>query len=300
MNNTLTIQLPDLMNTCHARTQQIFLAYLQKDASPAPILQKAMAYSILNGGKRIRPLFVYAIGRSLGADWAALDLPACAVEMMHTYSLIHDDLPAMDNADLRRGQPACHQAFPEGMAILAGDTLQTLAFHCLARHPAPLTADQRINMIETLADASGLWGMAGGQALDISANTPLSRDALLTLYRLKTGALLTASAKMAVIAANPPQDKIMPAILQFADHIGLAFQIQDDILDIESHHNQIGKPQGLDQQNQKITYPHLCGIPEAQQFVAELFAEALQAITFLGEKSRLLAELADYLLHRNY
>ena len=196
MNSSLT----DLVETCQARITGLFDFYLQKKISQAPALQHAMYYSVSNGGKYLRPLLVYATGAIFDAPLENLDIPAVAVELIHSYSLIHDDLPAMDNADLRRGKPACHKAFSEAMAILAGDALQPLAYEIIARHPAPLNIEQRLEMIYQLSHASGLEGMAAGQALDIIGVDSL--QALEHMYALKTGALFETSVKLGMIAAN--------------------------------------------------------------------------------------------------
>ncbi len=196
MNSSLT----HLIETCQSRITGLFDFYLQKKISQAPALQHAMYYSVSNGGKYLRPLLVYATGSIFDVPLEHLDIPACAVELIHSYSLIHDDLPAMDNADLRRGKPACHKAFTEAMAILAGDALQPLAYEIIANHPAQLSVEQRLEMIYRLSHASGLEGMAAGQALDIIGVDSL--PALEHMYALKTGALFVTSVKLGMVAAN--------------------------------------------------------------------------------------------------
>jgi farnesyl diphosphate synthase len=289
------MKLPELFSLCETRLNHIFEQYLTKPITPSPLLQEAAAYSVNNGGKRLRPLFVYATGIALDASLENLDIPACAIEFIHSYSLVHDDLPAMDNADLRRGKPSCHKKFDEAMAILAGDTLQPLAFEIIASHPATLTCAQRLAMIKVLAEASGYHGMAAGQALDIKGIH--NAEELIQMYQLKTGALLNASLQLGVIAANNIEGKISPSIRKFADCIGLAFQIQDDLLDIESQ-DLTGKPQGLDAQNNKPTYPTLFGIEQSKQKIHSLFAEGIQAIAFLGEKGKILQALAEHVMQR--
>jgi len=297
----MTFSLSDLMATCQQRTDILFNQYLKEDlAHSAPNLQQAMAYTIFNGGKRIRPLLVYATGQALEADFANLDGAACAIELIHAYSLIHDDLPAMDNADLRRGKPTCHKIFGEAMAILAGDALQTLAFQVVSAHPAKqLNSDQRLSMITTLSEASGLKGMAGGQALDITTlDTPQNIEHLTKLYQLKTGALLSASAQLGVIGANLHNDPIQKSVADYANYLGLAFQIQDDLLDIESNTATLGKQQGIDAINNKLTYPSIVGIEKTKQTIQTLFELALKATDPLAKKAGILHDLANLLLHR--
>lgn len=287
--------LSDLINSCQTRIEKIFNFYLLQQPSASPELQRAMAYAVINGGKHIRPLLVYATGYALEGIFENLDIPASAIELIHAYSLIHDDLPAMDNADLRRGKPSCHKAFGEAVAILAGDTLQPLAFEIIAAHPADLSAEQRLNMILTLSQASGLKGMAAGQVIDIAGTHSI--DALTEMYQLKTGALLTAGVKLGAIAANMNDLSILNNLEIYAKSIGLAFQIQDDLLDLESH-TQTGKSQGLDIINKKNTYPILLGIEKTRQIITELHEQAFSALDILGKKANLLRELTHFLLQR--
>lgn len=284
------MNLTELMNSVPTRLETLFAHYIK--SSSAPELQKAMTYAVSNGGKRIRPLLVYAAGYALNASLENCDAPACAIEFIHAYSLVHDDLPAMDNSDLRRGQPSCHKAFNEALAILAGDALQPLAFEIIATHPASLTPEQRLNMIKILSHASGIDGMAAGQALDLAGTPDLT-----SMYHLKTGALLIASVKLGAIAANIKNPEILHALETYAKNIGLAFQIQDDLLDYENA-DTTGKPQGLDSENNKNTYPRLMGIEKTQQKIKELFDSALSALEILDEKSTILRELAYYLMQR--
>jgi farnesyl diphosphate synthase len=293
----MTLSIHDLLQLSQKRIEKIFDLYLKNADTPANQLKDAMYYAVSNGGKRVRPLLVYATGYYLKAEWETLDIPACAVEMIHSYSLIHDDLPAMDNADLRRGKPACHKAYNEAIAILAGDALQPLAFEIIASHPAPLNNDQRINMITQLCHASGLNGMAAGQALDIEGVHALKN--LTQMYQLKTGALLSTSIKLAIITAlKTPSPTTIHSLEKFADAMGLAFQIQDDLLDLESHADVTGKPKGLDLANNKTTYPSLIGVENARSTIQTLFENALQAIEPLGDEANILRELADFLLQR--
>ncbi len=283
--------LAELTETCQSRITALFDFYLEKKTSQAPLLQKAMYYSVSNGGKYLRPLLVYATGLIFDAPLENLDIPASAVELIHSYSLIHDDLPAMDNADLRRGKAACHKAFSEAIAILAGDALQPLAYEIIARHPAQLTTEQRLKMIYELAHASGLEGMAAGQALDIIGLSSLS--SVENMYALKTGALFTASIKLGMIAANSKEHAVLN---EFASYIGLAFQIQDDLLDFSNDPTLIGKPIGLDAINKKTTYPSLVGIEKAREKIHDLLTKGTKVLILLGEKASLLHSLTQFIL----
>lgn len=282
--------LDQFIETSKTRLDQSLTTYLVKPHYPSTFLQQASTYSVLNGGKRIRPLLVYLAGKALGATWENLDAPATAIECIHVYSLIHDDLPAMDNSDLRRGKPSCHKAFDEATAILAGDALQTLAFEIIAKHPCDLNPEQRLKMIAQLAEASGIEGMAAGQAIDLAGTDSI--ETLNQMYHLKTGALLAASVKLGSTAAQCPENPLN----QFAYSIGLAFQIQDDLLDITGADT--GKPQGIDLTNNKRTYPALIGVEKSQQKVTELFTDALDSLRFLGEDGKLLQEFAHTLMQR--
>lgn len=273
------------------RVRTTFDQHLARINCPSSSLQKAMLYSLESGGKQLRPLLVYLAGLSLNTDLEKLDAPACAIELLHTYSLIHDDLPAMDNADLRRGKPTCHKAFNEAFAILAGDGLQTLAFEVLATHPADLSPLQRIQMVKTLAHASGFQGMAAGQALDLEQT-----DQLLEMYSLKTGALLVACVQLASIAANA-EPAISNALESYAFHLGLAYQLQDDLLDDEPQ-DTIGKSSGLDVINEKKTYSTLFGKEKTRAKIAELHEQALASLHILGTSADMLRDFAHTLLQR--
>ncbi len=297
----MTLALTNLISTYQTRVEKCFMHYLEKMTTPAPILCEAMRYGVLNGGKRIRPLLVYATGLALGATLEDLDAAACAVELIHSYSLIHDDLPAMDNADLRRGKPACHKKYGEAMAILAGDALQALAFEIIVTHPASLTPTQRLETMRILGKTSGPSGMAGGQALDITImNNRITLSELLHLYSLKTGALLQASVKLGVIAANIVDSQTQAALENYAENLGLAFQIHDDLLDMEGTTATLGKPQGIDSINNKTTYPVLCGIEKTKEKIHALTNEALAAIDILDTQGNILKEVAHYLLQRTH
>ncbi len=265
-------------------------------------LHAAMRYSTLGGGKRIRPVLVYATGMALGTESRQLDGAACAVELIHAYSLVHDDLPAMDDDDLRRGQPTCHKQYDEATAILAGDALQTLAFLVLSKDEAlSRDAEIRLKMVETLAIASGSRGMAGGQALDLAAEGQcLNLAELENLHIHKTGALIRASVRLAVLAAGHDNSALGQKLDHYAKCIGLAFQVRDDILDIEGDTETLGKTQGKDQAQLKSTYPALLGLQGAREAAEQLLAEALESLNGMDEKADPLRWIADYIVGRSH
>lgn len=291
----MTLSIDDFINQCQNRIESFIAQYLKQ--GPSPKLMETMRYSAINGGKRLRPLLVYATGTALDATWENLDIGAVAIELIHTYSLIHDDLPAMDNADLRRGKLSCHKAFSEAFAILAGDALQTLAFEIIASHPAKLNDKERLLMIHELSKASGFAGMVGGQAIDIE-NISHTLHSLTHMYALKTGALISTSIKMGIIAANSQNQNVNNALKKYADLLGLAFQLQDDLLDIEGTTIMTGKQHGLDVENKKITYPTLTGTDETREKIRTILNQALNSIEFLGEKANTLKMLGHYVLER--
>ena len=266
---------------------------------PAP-LHEAMRYSALGGGKRVRPVLVHGAGEALGVAPQALDGPACAVELIHVYSLIHDDLPAMDDDDLRRGKPTCHKAFDEAMAILAGDAMQALAFQILACDPAMINDPaRRLRMIDTLARAAGSRGMAGGQAIDLGAvGQVLDIAQLEDMHVHKTGALIRASVLLAALSAPEVDEARLENLDRFAKCVGLAFQIRDDILDVEGDTETLGKTQGADQALNKPTYPALIGLEESRQAARELVDQALGALKGFGSEADLLRWVARYIVER--
>ncbi|NVD06096.1 (2E,6E)-farnesyl diphosphate synthase [Vibrio sp. JPW-9-11-11] len=263
-------------------------------------LVDAMRYGLLLGGKRARPFLVYITGQMLGCTLDELDTPASAVECIHAYSLIHDDLPAMDDDELRRGQPTCHIKFDEATAILTGDALQTLAFTVLAEgHLNPSAENQRIKMVQVLADASGANGMCMGQALDLAAeNRQVTLEELKQIHRNKTGALIKAAVRLGALASGKKGVEVLPQLDKYADAIGLAFQVQDDILDIVGDTETLGKPQGSDQELNKSTYPALLGLDGAINKAHTLLNEALQALQAIPYNTELLEEFARYVIER--
>lgn len=263
-------------------------------------LREAIRYSTLGGGKRLRPTLVYLTGESLGAALGELDSAAAAVELIHVYSLVHDDLPAMDNDDLRRGRPTCHRAFDEATAILVGDALQALAFAVLAEdtsgHQEPTV---RLEMIRVLAQAVGTSGMAGGQAVDLAAvGQNLSVADIENMHRRKTGALIEASVVLGALAAGVTRGPRFEGLQRFGAEIGLAFQIQDDILDVEGDPSLLGKTTGADAAHNKPTYPSTAGLGEARDRARQLRDDAIAALKPLGVSGAALAELAHFVVSR--
>jgi len=263
-------------------------------------LREAMRYSVLGAGKRLRPTLVYLTGQSLGAPLTALDAPAAAVELIHVYSLVHDDLPAMDDDDLRRGRPTCHRAYDEATAILVGDALQALAFAVLANEPLDgSTAPLRLEMIRVLARATGNGGMAGGQAVDLAAvGQTLTVTAIENMHRRKTGALIQASVLLGALASGVTGGSELAALELFGAEVGLAFQIQDDILDVEGDPALLGKSTGADAAHRKPTYPSTVGLGAARARARQLRDTAIAALEPLGERARALAELANLVVER--
>ena len=263
-------------------------------------LYQAMRYSVFNGGKRVRPLLVYAACEALGGAVEDADGAACAVELIHAYSLVHDDLPAMDDDDLRRGKPTTHKAFDEACAILAGDGLQSLAFSVLADPQLnPLGSESGLAMVACLAQAAGPAGMVGGQAIDLgSVGQRLDRQALESMHRHKTGALIEASVRLGALASGKADERSLLALQNYARAIGLAFQVQDDILDVESDTATLGKTQGKDQANDKPTYPALLGLDAAKAYALELRDLALHALRSFDEAAEPLRELARFIVER--
>ena len=264
-------------------------------------LHEAMRYSALAGGKRLRPILVYCTGTALGAPVERLDDAATAVELLHVYSLVHDDLPAMDDDDLRRGRPTCHKAFDEGTAVLVGDALQALAVEVLAGHPgSALDAASRLQQMQVLAAAIGTDGMAGGQAIDLGAvGQTLTAPALENMHRRKTGALIRASVLLGAIGAGTTSGAHYDALSRYGSELGLAFQIQDDVLDVLGETATLGKQAGADAARGKPTYPSVLGLAESQRLARLHCDQAVSALGDLGEAAAVLARLADYVVNRS-
>ena len=296
--------MSDLVN--HDFLQQRINQFLQQQLAQLTIndekLHQAMAYGLLIGGKRIRPYLVYITGETLGVSLDDLDGIAGALECIHAYSLLHDDLPAMDDDDLRRGKPTCHKAFDEATAILAGDSLQTLAFDILANHNfSNAIKPKQLKLIQQLITAAGYQGMCGGQALDLAAtDKKINLAQLETLHSLKTGALLEASVLMAAECAPKITEQEKQSLKEYAQLVGLAYQVQDDIIDITSTEEQLGKPSGSDLAANKSTYPALLGLQGAQQKAENLFQLALQALASLPYNTQSLADFATFIIKRSH
>nr|WP_319784358.1 (2E,6E)-farnesyl diphosphate synthase [Oceanisphaera sp. IT1-181] len=274
----------------------------------APKLKAAMEYGLLQGGKRVRPLLVYASADVLSPPYslpepnhAALDAAAAAVECIHAYSLIHDDLPAMDDDDLRRGKPTVHVAFDEATAILAGDALQSLAFELLSQPNLGLTAERQLRMVQELAVAAGYHGMCGGQALDIQyEGQAINRAALEQLHRHKTGALIRCAVRLGALCVTDLQEAHLSALSEYAQAIGLAFQVQDDILDITADTETLGKTQGKDVLQQKSTYPALLGLEGARNLADQLLDQALASLADIPYPTQTLEAFAHYIVNRDF
>ena len=271
------------------------------DAEPTR-LHEAMRYCVLAGGKRVRPMLLFSTARAAGLHETQVEAAACAIELIHCYSLVHDDLPAMDDDDLRRGRPTCHKAFDEATAVLVGDALQPLAFQLLARDEAlPAGASIRLKLIELLAEASGTRGMAGGQAMDVAVQGQQpSISQVEAMYARKTGALIRASVLMGAACAPALAPQLGDALAAFAAPIGLAFQIQDDLLDVLADTATLGKPSQADRSRGQPTYPAVLGVPASRERIERLHAQALAALQPFGPSADSLRSLADWLLVRSY
>ncbi|WP_114239821.1 polyprenyl synthetase family protein [Dyella sp. C9] len=278
-----------------ARAEDVLVRSLPPEDTAPIELHRAMRYAVLGGGKRLRPLLVYAAGHAFGEDGSRLDAPACAVELIHAYSLVHDDLPAMDDDDMRRGRPTCHIVFGEAMAILAGDALQALAFELLAHDVELGVSPARcVEMLRVLGRACGAEGMAGGQALDLAAvGRKLTLAELEHMHACKTGALIRAAVRLGALAAGAP-DEALESLDRYAHAVGLAFQVRDDILDVEGESQVIGKTVGKDAAADKPTFPSIIGMAASREHLARLTADALEAIAPFGRQGILLEELARY------
>jgi len=285
---------------CQNRVNQQLGALLDKQPLPFAPLGEAMRYSLISGGKRVRPLLVYAACQALGGDLADADGAAMAVELIHAYSLIHDDLPAMDDDDLRRGQPTCHRVFGEALAILAGNSLQSLAFEVLAKEVGnPTKTNTRLAMLSALAQAVGAAGLQGGQAIDLNAvGKSLTQNELEQMHRHKTGALIEASVHLGALSSGKASDDELAALQNYSQRIGLAFQVQDDILDVESDTETLGKTQGKDKQQDKPSFAALLGLPAAKDYAEQLCQQALEALNTFDKRAEPLRALARYIVAR--
>ena len=294
MNSSFT----DWMAATQGRTEAALSRLLPARDSIPQRLHDAMRYATLGGGKRVRPLLVFAAGELSNAPPERLAIAACAVELIHVYSLVHDDLPCMDNDVLRRGRPTCHIEFDEATALLVGDSLQTLAFELLASHPL---GQHQLEMITLLAQASGSCGMAGGQAIDLAAvGKPLEQAELELMHALKTGALIRAAVLLGALAGTPLSPEERQQLDRFAKRAGLLFQVVDDILDCTANTATLGKTAGKDAAADKPTYVALLGLDAAREYAQDLRHEALAALSGFGARARRLTELADFICHRQF
>lgn len=292
----------DRLKLYQARVDDALITLLPAEKGSATQLPSAMRYAVTNGGKRVRPVLAYATGKALGLPLSRVDVPACAVEMMHAYSLVHDDLPAMDDDDLRRGKPTCHKAFDEATAILAGDALQALAFTVLALNKdADVSDSAKLRMVEILGEASGAAGMAAGQAIDLeSVGRTLNLAELENMHSHKTGALIKASVLLPAMLAEPADTALLSRLDNYAGAVGLCFQIVDDILDVVSDTETLGKTQGADIALNKPTYPALLGLEGAREHAQNMHEASLNHLDGLGSDFDELRMLSTYIVERTF
>ncbi|WP_305072826.1 polyprenyl synthetase family protein [Propionivibrio sp.] len=290
----------DWMALVQGRIEAALARFLPPQEAIPGRLHQAMRYSCLNGGKRIRPLLAFAAGELTGASAEKLEVVSCAVEMIHAYSLVHDDLPCMDNDVLRRGRPTCHVEFGEATALLVGDSLQALAFELLAREKLGEPSVQ-IEMLRLLTHASGSLGMAGGQAIDLDAvGRELELPELELMHALKTGALIRAAVMLGALCGTPLSGEERNALDRFAKRAGLLFQVVDDILDCTASTATLGKTAGKDSAADKPTYVGLMGLEQARSFADELRKQALDALGVFGDRAHRLVEISDFITHRKF
>ncbi len=294
------MHLKQLTQQYQKRVDEALERLIKNTSNLANELHQAMHYSVFNGGKRVRPLLVYLTGQALNIPHEHQDASACAVELIHCYSLVHDDMPVMDDDDLRRGQPTCHKQFSEATALLTGDALQTLAFEALSQNPY-LDAKLILPMVKALAYASGAAGMAGGQALDLSATgKDLSLEQLKIMHEHKTGALIRASVQLGALCSPQTSTADITALEHYAQNIGLSFQIKDDILDIESDTETLGKQQGADINLNKATYPALLGLDGAKNMAQQCHQNALDSLSHFDNNADPLRWLSEYIITRDH
>ncbi|MEE0987503.1 MAG: (2E,6E)-farnesyl diphosphate synthase [Succinivibrionaceae bacterium] len=299
------MNLKENMVYCQERVNNYLKAYLDNLPEVALKLRDAMAYGVLLGGKRVRPFLVYNVAKSLGIDYDLADAPAAAIECIHAYSLIHDDLPAMDDDSLRRGHPTCHVKFGEATAILAGDALQTMAFEILGTAAEKFAARgltaNLVEMYKVLARGSGYAGMCGGQELDLEAEGLLvSQEALEKVHRHKTGALIESAVDLGLLLNPTLPQGTKEAYASYARGIGLAFQVWDDVLDIISDTETLGKPQGSDEAEEKSTYPRLMGLEVAKKYALDLANKAKDSLKATAHDTQVLCDFADFIVSRDH
>ena len=296
----MTSAFPDWMHDVQTRIEAALSRLLPADTTPPVRLHQAMRYASLGGGKRVRPLLSFAAGELSAAPAARLEIVACAVELIHAYSLVHDDLPCMDNDVLRRGRPTCHIEYDEPTALLVGDSLQSLAFELLAREPLGAPQNQ-LHMVSLLAHASGSLGMAGGQAIDLAAvGQALDQPALEQMHALKTGALIRAAVLLGARCGEPLRAEALASLEHYVKHAGLLFQVVDDILDCTASTATLGKTAGKDAAAHKPTYVSLLGLEPARELAETLHSEAITALSCFGERAARLIALTEFIAHRKF
>ena len=296
----MTSAFPDWMHDVQTRIEAALSRLLPADTTPPVRLHQAMRYASLGGGKRVRPLLSFAAGELSAAPAARLEIVACAVELIHAYSLVHDDLPCMDNDVLRRGRPTCHIEYDEPTALLVGDSLQSLAFELLTREPLGAPQNQ-LNMVSLLAHASGSLGMAGGQAIDLAAvGQALDQPALEQMHALKTGALIRAAVLLGARCGEPLRAEALASLEHYVKHAGLLFQVVDDILDCTASTATLGKTAGKDAAAHKPTYVSLLGLEPARELAETLHSEAITALSCFGERAARLIALTEFIAHRKF
>lgn len=293
--------MSERITTCQQRLQMLLPRFLPHPGDGSTSLAAAMHYGCLNGGKRLRPLLIYSAGEIFGSTWEPLDPLAVAIECLHCYSLLHDDLPAMDNDDLRRGKPTCHKVFGEATAILAGDALLTLAFEILATHEyfPTLSSSTLLKIIQLVSGFAGANGMVLGQSQDMQGEKcHLTLNQLIDMHTAKTGALITASVQCGALATDLASKIDLEALHNFGQHIGLAFQIQDDMLDAQGNSEMMGKQPGQDVKNNKSTFVTLLGLEPCAALAQTHYTAALDCLTHFGNKAASLRTLCAYLIDR--
>lgn len=301
LNGTgIYMDLKELFDTYRTRIDGVLKRHIDELPDVSGPLAEAMGHGLLLGGKRVRPFLVYSVGNMLGAADEIMDAPAAAIECIHAYSLIHDDLPCMDNDDLRRGKPTVHKLFGEAQGMLAGDALQTLGFEILSHAAFPKAMESnQLGMIRILSTATGLCGMCGGQSLDLlGENAKLSLDELEKIHRHKTGALIEAAVLMGALCIPSIDQKHFELLRSYARAVGLAFQVHDDVLDIVGDTEVLGKPQGSDIENAKSTYPSLMGLDRAMEYEKTLCRKAKECLESLPYETGVLKEFAEYIVER--
>lgn len=283
-----------------AQTELVLARALPAENTLPETLHQAMRYAVLNGGKRLRPMLILAASELGNADQQAVEQAMAAIEFIHVYSLVHDDMPAMDNDTLRRGKPTCHIQYGEATALLVGDALQSLAFEIIAR-PTALSPERQLSMIHTLANASGSQGMAGGQAIDLAnVGKNMNQAELEQMHRLKTGALIRAAVTLGALSCPDLNETARTQLDHYAAKLGLAFQVMDDVLDCTADTATLGKTAGKDQDADKPTYVKLLGLDNAKQYAEELITSAVQDLSTFDEHADILRNLAEFVVHRNH